>query len=83
MATGVRTRGSRAALPLGLLILLIDGYDLFVLGAVGPSLLAYKPWGASPATLGLLASITALGGAFGAVAAGWAGDRWGAGRRWC
>jgi len=77
MATGVRKRGSRAALPLGLLILLIDGYDLFVLGAVGPSLLAYKPWGASPATLGLLASITALGGAFGAVAAGWAGDRWG------
>jgi len=58
-------------------ILFIDGYDLFVLGTVGPSLLHYQPWGATPATLGLLGSVTALGMPIGAIAAGWAGDIWG------
>jgi len=59
------------------LVLLIDGYDLFALGAVGPALLSYAPWGATPATLGLLGSLTAVGGAIGAVAAGWCGDIYG------
>jgi MFS transporter, AAHS family, benzoate transport protein len=61
-------------LALGVLVLFIDGYDLFVLGAVGPALLQYAPWGVTPATLGLLGSVTAVGGALGAVVAGWSGD---------
>jgi MFS transporter, AAHS family, benzoate transport protein len=71
------TRRSRAVVTLGVIILFVDGYDLFVLGTVGPSLLAHAPWGATPATLGLLGSITALGMPVGAIAAGWAGDVWG------
>jgi len=59
------------------LILFIDGYDLFVLGTVGPSLLAYKPWGALPPTLGLLGSVTAFGMPIGAFVAGRASDTWG------
>jgi len=64
----------RWALPIGVLILFIDGYDLFVLGTVGPSLLAYKPWGAGPPTLGLLGSVTAFGMPIGAFLAGRASD---------
>jgi len=70
-------RRSIACLALGLIVLLVDGYDIFVLGTVGPSLLAYEPWGATPATLGLLGSVTALGMPIGAITAGWAGDLWG------
>lgn len=70
-------RRSTAGLALGLIILFVDGYDIFVLGTAGPSLLAYQPWGATPATLGLLGSVTALGMPIGAITAGWAGDLWG------
>ena len=79
MAGGKRTSegAGRWALPLGVLILFIDGYDLFVLGTAGPSLLAYKPWGAGPPTLGLLGSVTAFGMPIGAFAAGRASDTWG------
>jgi len=59
------------------LVLFVDGYDLFVLGTVGPSLLAYKPWGAGPPTLGLLGSVTAFGMPIGALVAGRASDTWG------
>jgi AAHS family benzoate transporter-like MFS transporter len=78
-AGGKRTSrdAGRWALPLGVLILFIDGYDLFVLGTVGPSLLAYKPWGAGPPTLGLLGSVTAFGMPIGAFVAGRASDTWG------
>ncbi|MFD3427341.1 MFS transporter [Nocardia fluminea] len=67
----------RWALPIGILILFIDGYDLFVLGAVGPSLLSYADWHASPSTLGLLGSVTALGMPLGAFVAGRVSDTWG------
>ncbi|TYP90484.1 MFS transporter [Blastococcus xanthinilyticus] len=78
MATGTpQHQRSGPVLLLGVLVLFIDGYDLFILGAVGPSLLQYEPWGATPATLGMLGSITAVGGALGAVVAGWAGDVYG------
>ncbi|GJF32424.1 MFS transporter [Kitasatospora sp. NE20-6] len=65
------------AVALGLVILCIEGYDLFVLGTVGPSLLAHPGWGVTPSTLGLLGSLTALGMPFGSIAAGWAGDLYG------
>jgi AAHS family benzoate transporter-like MFS transporter len=74
VATHPFPRRAAAGLALGVSVLFIDGYDLFVLGTVGPSLLHYQPWGATPATLGLLGSVTALGMPIGAIAAGWAGD---------
>lgn len=65
------------AVTLGLIILCIEGYDLFILGAVGPSLLAHPGWGVTKSTLGLLGSLTALGMPLGSIAAGWAGDLYG------
>lgn len=65
------------ALLLACLILFVDGYDLFTLGTVGPSLVNYEPWGATTATIGFLGSATALGMPFGSMLAGWAADRWG------
>ncbi|WP_405640997.1 MFS transporter [Streptomyces uncialis] len=65
------------AVTLGLVILCIEGYDLFILGAVGPSLLAHPDWDVTGSTLGLLGSLTALGMPLGSIAAGWAGDLYG------
>lgn len=62
---------------LGTLILCIDGYDLFLLGAIGPSLLNHPEWDIQPTTLGLIGSITAIGMPVGAMVAGWASDRFG------
>ena len=69
--------GARAAVALGLAVLCIEGYDLFILGAVGPSLLDHSAWHVTKSTLGLLGSLTALGMPLGSVAAGWAGDLYG------
>ncbi|MFB7031676.1 MULTISPECIES: MFS transporter [unclassified Streptomyces] len=67
----------RIAVTLGLVILCIEGYDLFILGAVGPSLLTHPGWDVTTSTLGLLGSLTAAGMPLGSIAAGWAGDLWG------
>ncbi|MCX5535818.1 MFS transporter [Streptomyces sp. NBC_00006] len=67
-------RGSTAAVTLGTLVLCVEGYDLFVLGAVGPALLNHPQWHVTGSTLGLLGSLTALGMPLGSIAAGWAGD---------
>ncbi|MGI5169084.1 MFS transporter [Spirillospora sp. CA-253888] len=69
--------GRRSVLLVGMAILFIDGYDLFALGTVGPTLLKSHIWGAGPATLGMLGSAAALGMPAGSALAGWAGDRWG------
>ncbi|MGV9673992.1 MFS transporter [Nocardia sp. NPDC003482] len=66
-----------AVLALGSVILSVDGYDLFTVGTIGPSLLHDRSWGATPSTLGTLGSVTALGMPFGSILAGWAADRWG------
>ncbi|MGW7069425.1 MFS transporter [Streptomyces sp. NPDC054855] len=74
-----RATGARPgpAVALGLVILCIEGYDLFILGAVGPSLLSHPDWDVTKSTLGLLGSLTALGMPLGSIAAGWAGDLYG------
>ncbi|MCK2143016.1 MFS transporter [Streptomyces sp. WAC00276] len=63
--------------PPRLVILCVEGYDLFILGAVGPSLLAHPGWEVTTSTLGLLGSLTALGMPFESIAAGWWGDLYG------
>ncbi|MEU3294408.1 MFS transporter [Streptomyces longwoodensis] len=68
---------ARLAVALGLVVLCIEGYDLFILGAVGPSLLSFPDWHATSSTLGLLGSVTALGMPLGSIGAGWAGDLYG------
>lgn len=79
LTPGTPAGGARpgSAVALGLVILCIEGYDLFILGAVGPSLLHHSDWGVTKSTLGLLGGITALGMPLGSIAAGWAGDRYG------
>ncbi|MFB4302145.1 MFS transporter [Actinomadura sp. NTSP31] len=76
-ATPEPAAGRRQAgvLALACLILFVDGYDVFAIGTVGPSLMQYRPWGATHDTLGMLGSVTALGMPFGSVLAGWAADR--------
>ncbi|MBD2896603.1 Gentisate transporter [Actinomadura sp. RB99] len=74
--TPERAGGRQAGvLVLACLILFVDGYDVFAIGTVGPSLMQYRPWGATHDTLGMLGSVTALGMPFGSVLAGWAADR--------
>ncbi|MFD8098925.1 MFS transporter [Nocardia fluminea] len=75
--TAPTTRKQAGVLALSCLILFVDGYDLFTLGTIGPSLLHDRAWGASPSTLGTLGSMTALGMPAGSILAGWAADRWG------
>ncbi|WP_425838979.1 MFS transporter [Streptomyces fractus] len=75
--SGARTTGARTATALGLAMLCIEGYDLFILGAVGPALLNHPGWDVTKSTLGFLGSLTALGMPIGSVAAGWAGDLYG------
>jgi AAHS family benzoate transporter-like MFS transporter len=70
-------RRQSGVLPLACLILFVDGYDLFTLGTVGPSLVHYQPWGATTSAIGLLGSATALGMPLGSMLAGWSADRWG------
>lgn len=65
------------AVALGLVILCVEGYDLFLLGVVGPSLLAHPDWDVTKSTLGLLGALTALGMPLGSVVAGWAGNLYG------
>ncbi|WP_329236764.1 MFS transporter [Streptomyces sp. NBC_00111] len=76
-ATPVTGARPGPAVALGLVILCIEGYDLFILGAVGPSLLSHPDWDVTKSTLGLLGSLTALGMPLGSIAAGWAGDLYG------
>jgi AAHS family benzoate transporter-like MFS transporter len=65
----------RRVLILAFLILFIDGFDMFSLGTVGPSLLAYQPWHVTPTVLGLLAAATGAGMPIGSTVAGWVSDR--------
>lgn len=76
---GIPRTGARPgpAVALGLAILCIEGYDLFLLGVVGPTLLNHPDWDVTKSTLGLLGSLTALGMPLGSIAAGWLGDLYG------
>ncbi|WP_405015149.1 MFS transporter [Kitasatospora sp. NBC_01539] len=67
-------RTSLLVLLIGVLVLFIDGYDLFVLGTVGPSLITDPEWHIAPTTIGTLGSLTALGMPIGAIATARMGD---------
>ncbi|MFC9331050.1 MFS transporter [Kitasatospora sp. NPDC057015] len=74
-ATGApNRRTSLLVLLIGVIVLFIDGYDLFILGTVGPSLISDPHWHIAPSTIGTLGSLTALGMPIGAVATARMGD---------
>ena len=56
-----------------IIIMLADGYDLFLMGHVGNHII--KDWAVSPAMLGSINSAGLIGMAVGSVALGWLGDR--------
>ncbi|WP_199847888.1 MFS transporter [Streptomyces dysideae] len=51
-------------------MILFDGYDLIVYGAVVPTLLRYEPWGLTPTEAGLIGSYALVGMLVGALVAG-------------
>ncbi|MFO0449430.1 MAG: MFS transporter [Pseudomonadota bacterium] len=56
-------------------IMLLDGFDLGLLGFVVPAISA--EWGLPPASFGFALSASLIGVAFGSAIAGWIGDRFG------
>ncbi|WP_432180485.1 MFS transporter [Streptomyces sp. NBC_00063] len=72
-----RRLGQYGPVAISFFIMFVEGYDLISLGAVGPTLLHYGPWSLSHDDIGLVGTVTSLGMPLGALAAGWAGDRWG------
>ena len=52
------------------LAVLLDGFDLVVLGAVLPSLLDYRPWGLTPASASLVTTVGLVGMTIGALTIG-------------
>src|SRR4029453_1958466 len=57
-------------LPLCWTAILLDGFDLVVLGAVLPSLLDYKPWGLNPDTASVISVLGLVGMTIGAITIG-------------
>ena len=56
-----------------MIIMATDGYDLFLMGQVGPSIT--EAWGVASASLGGINTAGLLGMAIGSVGLGWLGDR--------
>lgn len=69
--------GRRWLLPLGITIMLTEGWCFGALGTTAPSLLKYAPWHATTDTVGLLGGVFAAGMPLGALLAGRASDTWG------
>lgn len=67
------SRGARAAMwvaPLCWIAVLLDGFDLVVLGAVIPSLLDYDAWGLSTGTITMISTLGLIGMTIGALVIG-------------
>lgn len=70
-----RVRSPNIIIALCGLLILFDGYDLIVYGAVAPALLGEASWGLTPGMVGRAASITLFGMLLGALVAGTLADR--------
>ncbi len=71
MTATTSTRGGGAwVATLCWLAVLLDGFDLVVLGAVLPSLLDYRPWGLTPASASLVTTVGLVGMTIGALTIG-------------
>jgi AAHS family benzoate transporter-like MFS transporter len=77
-STDTSTRGgSWATVALCALVVVAEGYDLIVFGALIPSLLAEPGWGLDSATVGTVGSLVYVGMLGGALASGRLSDRFG------
>jgi len=71
----VRTTGSWQVVALGALIVVAEGYDLIVYGALLPKLLTEPDWGLTSASAGSIGSLVYLGMLVGALVGGPLCDR--------
>jgi AAHS family benzoate transporter-like MFS transporter len=69
--------GSWMTVALCALVVVAEGYDLIVFGALIPSLLAEPGWGLGPAEVGTVGSLVYVGMLGGALASGRLSDRFG------
>lgn len=69
--------GSWATITLCALVVVAEGYDLIVFGALIPSLLAEPGWNLTPATVGTVGSFVYIGMLIGALASGRLSDKFG------
>ncbi|MER5671048.1 MFS transporter [Pseudonocardia alni] len=60
-----------------LAVIVLDGYDVIVYGATLPALLAYPEWALTPATVGLIGSVSTIAGIIVTLPAGYLVDRFG------
>ncbi|GAC1597796.1 MAG: aromatic acid/H+ symport family MFS transporter [Pseudarthrobacter sp.] len=80
VAHGTLTRfpkASAAAVLVCWLLVVFDGYDLIVYGAVQSSLISETGWGLTKATAGTIGSMAFVGMMIGAIFAGRMADSWG------
>ncbi|HWM06060.1 MAG TPA: MFS transporter [Actinophytocola sp.] len=72
---GTATAGSWQVVALGALVVVAEGYDLIVYGALLPKLIAEPSWGMTSASAGSIGSLVYLGMLVGALAGGPICDR--------
>lgn len=71
--TAVKTTAGWVA-PLAWTAVLLDGFDLVIMGTVLPSLLRYQPWGLNPGSATWLVTIGLIGMTIGALLIGYMTD---------
>ncbi|MFN6983748.1 MAG: MFS transporter, partial [Rhizobium oryzihabitans] len=74
-AASVRTKNPAGVIATCGLMIMFDGYDLVVYGAVAPALLKEGAWALNPAMVGRAAALTLFGMLLGALFAGTMADR--------
>lgn len=74
-AASVRTKNPAGVIATCGLMIMFDGYDLVVYGAVAPALLKESAWALNPAMVGRAAALTLVGMLLGALFAGTMADR--------
>ena len=75
--SSVRVRSPLLVVALCFAVIVLDGYDLMVFGAIVPVLLEYAPWGLEASELGIIGSLTTLGMLVGALLVGMLSDAFG------
>lgn len=77
LSSSSRSRSPLLVVALCFAVIVLDGYDLMVFGAVVPVLLEYAPWGLGTSELGIIGSLTTLGMLVGALLVGTLSDTYG------
>ena len=75
-STAMRS-GSRKVVLTSMAVIVLDGFDVLLFGAVLSSLLTTKQWGITPAQAGFLGSLSMIGMLVGATLVGYLADRYG------